>query len=70
MRDEGVYEPADPEHIAYLQAKQIVDCEQCDDEGRRGLHRCDHSTVHAQAAARWMPVIREILGKATGAKKR
>lgn len=42
MRDEGTYAPADAEHLAYVRAQAIVDCELCDDDGRRGVLICDH----------------------------
>jgi hypothetical protein len=55
--------PPDVDDVAAVEALDIVNCSLCNDDGMRGMHRCDHRTDHAAAAKRWMPVIREVLGK-------
>lgn len=45
----------------YTQAYAIANCGLCDDDGVRGMHRCDHID-HARAARRGMELIREAMG--------
>lgn len=66
MRDEPEYASADSEHRAYARAEAIAHCGLCDDEGMRGLHRCEHGTDYAAVAQMWAPRIREILAKKGG----
>ena len=63
MRDSDDYQPADDAHLAYVRAEAIAHCGLCDDEGMRGLHRCDHRTDFAAAAKRGMALIRPMLAK-------
>ena len=63
MRNSDDYQPADDAHLAYMRAEAIAHCGLCDDEGMRGLHRCEHSTDYAAVAEKWSPRIREILNK-------
>lgn len=60
MRDSDDYQTPDRSHAA---AYAIAHCEFCDDDGMRGLHRCDHRTDFAAAAQRGMALIRPILAK-------
>lgn len=39
----------------------IANCDLCDDQGVRGMHRCDHID-HAAAARRGMEMIRAAMG--------
>lgn len=43
-------------------ALAIVDCELCDDEGVRGMHRCDH-VDYREAAKRGSALVRAELDK-------
>lgn len=63
MRDSDDYAPLDAEQRSQADAYTIAHCEMCDENGIRGLHRCDHRTDFAATAARHMPRIREILAK-------
>ena len=58
----------DDVYAAEVRAMAVVNCGLCNDDGMRGMHRCDHRTDHAAAAARGMAAIREILDR-KGASK-
>lgn len=62
MRTEPGYEATDDEHRRFVEAKLIADCELCDDEGIRGVLRCDH-TDYAVIAKRGMAKVRAALAK-------
>jgi hypothetical protein len=55
--------PPASEDVAAAEALDIVNCQLCNDEGMRGMHRCDHRTDHAAAAVRGMALVREALSK-------
>jgi len=61
MRDDPEYAPVDDDHLAQVDAWAIAHCEHCDDNGKRGMYRCDHIDYGA-AAKRGMAQIREALG--------
>lgn len=45
----------------YDDPHDIAHCGLCDDNGMRGMHRCDHID-HAAAAKRGMAMIRQTMG--------
>lgn len=62
MRDDPTYQAADDDHRRFVEAKLIADCELCDDEGMRGMLRCDH-TDYGAIAKRGMAKVRAALAK-------
>jgi hypothetical protein len=63
VRDSDDYQPPDPADRTFAEATAIAHCEFCDDDGMRGMRRCDHRTDYAAAAKRGMDLIRPILDK-------
>lgn len=62
MRDTNDYQATDDDHRRFVEAKLIADCDLCDDEGMRGMHRCDHAD-YAAIAKRGMAKVRAALAK-------
>lgn len=49
------------EPMTYTERLAVEQCGLCDDDGVRGMRRCDHRD-HASAAARGMALIRSTMG--------